>query len=62
MATITPQRSDNDSSEVPSSPQLAFDVEGEAECADFELDVILRGLALDRWFATAEKDVPIWAF
>jgi hypothetical protein len=61
MATITPKRSDNDSSAVPSS-QLAFDVEGDAECADFELDVILRGLALDRWFATAEKDVPIWAF
>jgi hypothetical protein len=61
MATITPKRSDNDSSAVPSS-QLAVDVEGDAECADFELDVILRGLALDRWFATAEKDVPIWAF
>jgi hypothetical protein len=61
MATITPQRSDNDSSAVPSSHR-AFDVEDDAERADFELDVILRGLALDRWFATAEKDVPIWAF
>jgi hypothetical protein len=61
MANVTPKRSDNDSSGVPSS-QLVDDVEGEAECADFELDVILRGLALDRWFATADKDVPIWAF
>ncbi len=60
MAHVTPKRSENDSSVVPSS-QLV-DVEGESECADFELDVILRGLALDRWFATADKDIPIWAF
>ena len=61
MAPSTPQRSEYDSSVI-SSARLVEDVEGEGECADFELDSILRGLALDRWFATADKDVPIWAF
>jgi hypothetical protein len=59
MAKVTTKRSEHDSSAVP-SPQLVD--EGEADYADFELDVILRGLSLDRWFATADKDVPIWAF
>jgi hypothetical protein len=61
MAPSTHQRSDKDSSVV-SSSQLVESVEGEAECADFELDAVLCGLALDRWFATADRDVPIWAF
>ena len=36
--------------------------EGDGEQADFEIDEVLRGLALDKWFATAEADVPIWVF
>lgn len=32
------------------------------EQADFERDDVLRQLSLVGWFATAESDVPLWAF
>jgi hypothetical protein len=38
----------------------AFGAEQGVEIEDFELDQIVRKLALDRWFAFAEEGLPFW--
>ena len=58
---IKQERTHHDSGVMDSS-KTASHADGDREQADFELDDVLRGLALDKWFATAEEGVPIWVF
>lgn len=39
----------------------AFGAQQGIEIEDFEIDEIVRKLALDRWFAMAEEGLPFWA-
>ncbi len=39
----------------------AFGTEEGIEAEDYELDDILRGLRISRWFAIAEEGDPFWA-
>jgi hypothetical protein len=61
MASIKQERTLHDTGMMDSS-KTASHADGDREQADFELDDVLRGLALEKWFATAEEGVPIWVF
>ena len=61
MASIKQENIEHDTCVIEPA-NAASPTDGNREQADFELDDVLRGLALDKWFATAEEGVPLWVF